>query len=139
MTFFKKTAVAVAIFCAMVWCFILPPVTVSANQWDSFSDHQERFWDADSPDPTAMVMDGLVVRPLSLAATLAGGVFYVLTLPFSAIGGNSDEAWKQLVMAPAQTTFDRPLGQFYVDFDDVDQAPAVGAETKVEVAEPAAK
>ena len=65
-----------------------------------------------SPSPSAMAFDGLVVRPLGVAATLIGGVTYVLTLPFSLLGGNAGEAGAQLVGSPAKFTFQRPLGEF---------------------------
>jgi hypothetical protein len=62
--------------------------------------------------PTAeqMIIDGLVYRPLSLAGTLLGTGLFIVTLPFSLIGGNADEAGERLVLEPASSTFDRCLG-----------------------------
>ena len=59
-----------------------------------------------------MLVDGLVVRPIGIAATIIGGVTYVITLPFSALGGNIGEAQEALVNTPARFTFRRPLGEF---------------------------
>lgn len=63
--------------------------------------------------PTAeeMAYDGLFVRPVSLAGTLAGTVIYLVTLPFSALSGNSQEVAERLIVEPAQYTFTRPFGQ----------------------------
>lgn len=63
-------------------------------------------------DPGAMTIDALVARPVGLVATLAGTAVFVVSLPFSAIGGNSEEAWDRLVVSPAEYTFKRELGDF---------------------------
>ena len=65
------------------------------------------------PEAVGMIIDGLVVRPVSLVATLVGGVIYVVTLPFSALSGNLDEAGEKLVVGPAEYTFTRCLGCFH--------------------------
>jgi len=59
-----------------------------------------------------MVADAIVVRPLGLVATIFGIGFFIVSLPFSALGGNAGEAGKKLVVAPAKFTFARPLGEF---------------------------
>jgi len=64
------------------------------------------------PGPVGMIIDGLVVRPLGLVATVLGSVAFVVTLPFSALGGNVEEARENLVDAPAAYTFKRCLGCF---------------------------
>lgn len=61
--------------------------------------------------PAAMTVDLFLLRPLGLVATLAGSVVFVLSWPFSALGGNSAEAWDSLVVTPAEYTFKRPLGE----------------------------
>ena len=63
-------------------------------------------------DPSALAMAGdlVVARPLLLAATVAGTVFYVVSLPFSLAGGNALEAGNTLVVGPAKSTFFRCLG-----------------------------
>lgn len=64
-------------------------------------------------DPTygAMFMDGFVARPLGLGATVVGTAIWIVTLPFSALGGNVSEATDRLIVDPARFTFDRPLGE----------------------------
>jgi hypothetical protein len=59
-----------------------------------------------------MVVDALVVRPLGIAGTIVGGAIFLISLPFSAAGGNTSEAYEKLVEAPASYTFKRPLGSF---------------------------
>lgn len=62
--------------------------------------------------PEAMSIDIIAARPLGLAATLLGTVVFVVSWPFSALGGNSGEAWDTLVVSPAEYTFQRQLGDF---------------------------
>lgn len=57
-----------------------------------------------------MILDFIVVRPLSFVVTVVGGAFFVATVPFSAIGGNVGEAFDRLVADPAEFTFTRCLG-----------------------------
>ena len=64
------------------------------------------------PGAAGMILDGLVVRPISLVATVVGAVAFVITLPFSGEGGNVDEAREKLVVRPAAYTFSRCLGCF---------------------------
>ncbi|MGF1613865.1 MAG: hypothetical protein ACFCVA_08115 [Gammaproteobacteria bacterium] len=64
------------------------------------------------PSASLMVLDAFVFRPATLALTAVGGVAFVLTLPFSATGGNIEQAKEKLVLEPWRFTFNRPLGQF---------------------------
>lgn len=57
-----------------------------------------------------MVVDGLVVRPISFVGTVLGTIVFVATLPFSALGGNVGEAADLLIVEPAEFTFTRCLG-----------------------------
>ncbi len=66
----------------------------------------------EQPEAAGMIIDGLVVRPISLVATVVGAVAFVITLPFSALGDNVDEAGENLVVRPAAFTFSRCLGCF---------------------------
>lgn len=58
----------------------------------------------------SMMFDLVVLRPLGLVATVVGTAFFVVSLPFSVLGGNTGEAAKKLVVEPAKYTFSRPLG-----------------------------
>ncbi len=54
----------------------------------------------------------VVVRPLGLAATVIGGAVFIVTSPFSLLGGNVEPAFNYLVADPFTFTFNRPLGDF---------------------------
>jgi len=62
------------------------------------------------PSGGAMVADALVARPLLAVATVGGAAVFLVSLPFSALGGNVDEAAKTLILTPAEATFRRCLG-----------------------------
>ncbi|MFU8814280.1 MAG: hypothetical protein ACNA7W_02980 [Pseudomonadales bacterium] len=62
------------------------------------------------PSAGAMTADLLVARPLGIVATTLGTAFFVVSLPFSAAGGNVDQAAQALVIGPARETFVRCLG-----------------------------
>jgi len=59
-----------------------------------------------------MAADILVVRPLGIVATVGGTVLAIVALPFSLLGGNTEEVFQYLVVKPAKFTFVRPLGEF---------------------------
>lgn len=66
----------------------------------------------ESPDPGTMLIDLIVARPLGLLATLGGSAIFIISSPFSVLGGNAEDAWESLVTNPAEYTFKRPLGEF---------------------------
>ena len=57
-----------------------------------------------------VLLDSFLLRPLMLVGTVVGTATFLVTLPFSAMGGNVSEAAETLVIEPAQYTFVRPLG-----------------------------
>ncbi|MBE9537086.1 MAG: hypothetical protein IMF07_07885 [Proteobacteria bacterium] len=59
-----------------------------------------------------MTVDILLARPLGIVATVVGSAVFLVSLPFSALGGNAKEAGKVLVVEPFSFTFTRPLGDF---------------------------
>ena len=60
----------------------------------------------------AMAADLLVIRPLGIVASVVGTAVFIVSLPFSALGGNTKIACQKLVEDPAKFTFKRPLGDF---------------------------
>ncbi len=62
--------------------------------------------------PTALAMTGdlLIARPFMLTITAIGGAVYIASLPFTLLGGNSEEAADVLFIKPATATFLRCLG-----------------------------
>lgn len=65
-----------------------------------------------APSAEAMAADAIFVRPISFVATILGTGLFIVSLPFSILGGNVDDAGSNLVLKPAKTTFIRPLGEF---------------------------
>ena len=70
------------------------------------------YFETEDPSGGAMMFDLAVVRPVGIVATAVGCVFFVVSSPFSALGGNIDTAGEKLVKDPANFTFKRPLGEF---------------------------
>lgn len=64
----------------------------------------------DGPGAGAMAADLLVARPLGVVLTAVGAATFVVSLPFSALGGNIPAAAQNLVVKPGKATFVRCLG-----------------------------
>lgn len=64
----------------------------------------------DEPSGGEMMVDAVVARPIGLVTTAVGAAAFIVTLPFSAMGGNIDKAADKLVVDPARETFVRCLG-----------------------------
>lgn len=62
------------------------------------------------PSAGAMALDAVLARPMLFALTLGGTAAFVASLPFTALGGNVEEAAKTLVIGPAKSTFTRCMG-----------------------------
>lgn len=91
-----------------VFAFVL---AVSNIAFTSSASAMTTFYEeGGKPTGGEMLADTVLVRPLMLVGTAVGIVTFVITLPFSALGGNVDEAAKTLVYEPAKYTFVRPLG-----------------------------
>ncbi|MDE3737189.1 MULTISPECIES: hypothetical protein [Pseudomonas] len=63
-----------------------------------------------APSGYSMAGDVIIARPLLLGATIIGTGLFIISLPFSALGGNVGEAAHELVVVPAKETFVRCLG-----------------------------
>lgn len=72
----------------------------------------EEYFEKEDPSGGMMLADFIFVRPIGIAATAIGSIFYVVSLPFSLLGENPGEAGIALVKEPAAYTFRRPLGEF---------------------------
>jgi hypothetical protein len=73
---------------------------------------EERFDGMESVSDAAMAADAIMARPLGMVSLVAGFGLFIVSSPFSALGGNIGEAWDTLVTSPAKFTFARPLGDF---------------------------
>ena len=63
-------------------------------------------------NPSAMAMTGdlLIVRPVMFTVTVVGAAMWLVSLPFTAAGGNVKQSGETLVVTPAKHTFWRCLG-----------------------------
>ncbi|MDX9786987.1 MAG: hypothetical protein RBT11_09435 [Desulfobacterales bacterium] len=59
-----------------------------------------------------MAADLVAIRPVAIVGTIVGFTVYLVSLPFSIPGGNSQEVWETTVVTPAKFAFVRPLGDF---------------------------
>ena len=88
----------------LISIFLIAPCASTALAEDYFT--------REDPSGGMMIYDFILVRPVGIVATAVGSVFWVISLPFSALGDNTDEATQALVKDPAAYTFSRPLGDF---------------------------
>jgi hypothetical protein len=93
-------------------CFVAIMLGVFAAAFVSSASAEYMYDQAEQPTAGTMLADTVLVRPLMLVGTAAGVVAFVVTLPFSALGGNVGDAGRLLVVDPAKYTFVRPLGEF---------------------------
>jgi hypothetical protein len=98
MRFVHKQATILVVILALV---IVPCGAMAA---DAYNDPQI--------EAGAMAADAIVVRPLGIVSTVLGFGLFMVSVPFSALGGNTGDAWQALVVRPAKFTFTRPLGEF---------------------------
>ncbi|AWY41744.1 multidrug transporter [Pseudomonas putida] len=63
-----------------------------------------------NPPAYAMIGDLLIARPLLVVATVIGAGVFVVSLPFTAMGGGVSDAGQALVVDPAKAAFVRCLG-----------------------------
>jgi len=62
------------------------------------------------PKSGEILIDMFFMRPVMLVGTVIGAAVFIVSLPFSALGGNVGDSADTLVMEPAHYTFLRPLG-----------------------------
>ena len=72
----------------------------------------QEYFETEDPGGGAMIFDLVVVRPVGIVATAVGIAGFVISLPFSLLGDNTDVAGQKLVKEPGAYTFTRPLGEF---------------------------
>lgn len=63
------------------------------------------------PTGGEMMFDAVLVRPTMLIGTVVTTAVFLVSLPFSLLGGNVGEAANSLVTEPFKYTFQRPLGE----------------------------
>lgn len=93
----KQSLRAKAIVIMMGFMMALPGVSFAQNV-------------TQRPSGLEMASDTLLVRPAMLVGTVLGTGVFIVSLPFSALGGNVGEAADTLVVTPFKATFMRCLG-----------------------------
>ena len=64
----------------------------------------------EAPKGYAMIGDLVIARPLLIGATAISAAAFIVSLPFTALGGNVGEAAQALVVEPGREAFVRCLG-----------------------------
>ncbi len=62
------------------------------------------------PSTDDILIDGFIKKPLDIISMLLGTGVFIVTLPFSALGGDTNEVSKTLIEKPAKSAFERCLG-----------------------------
>ncbi len=103
MKLLRSTAVALALTTGL----LALPAHAQVVQQNASGDPM---YTANYPKAFSMMGDLLIARPLLIGATAVGAVAFVVSLPFSAAGGNIEEAGRALVVEPGKEAFVRCLG-----------------------------
>ena len=103
MNLFRTTAAVLALTTGLLTL----PAHAEVVQQNSSGDPM---YTADSPRAFAMIGDLVIARPLLIAATGIGAIAFVVSLPFTALGGNVGEAADALIGEPGREAFVRCLG-----------------------------
>ena len=102
MKLFRTTAAALALTTGLL--------TLPAQAEEVQSSSGDPAYDIQTPKAYAMLGDLIIARPLLIGATAIAAVAFVVSLPFTALGGNVKEAGQALVADPAREAFARCLG-----------------------------
>ncbi|MBL1432547.1 MAG: hypothetical protein COB94_003770 [Gammaproteobacteria bacterium] len=93
---------------AMLVCLLTMSVSYAGSQ-SRYSRYGDNVF-IKNGSGEAMVLDALLLRPVGLVTVIIGGAAFVVSLPFSVLGGNVGEAADKLVVEPVNYTFKRKLG-----------------------------
>ncbi len=94
----------------LVTCLLALSLSISSH--NDIAESAERYTEDQNRSAEFMAVDLIAARPIGFVAMVSGALVFLVSWPFSALGGNSEEAWDTLVVAPAEYTFQRPLGDF---------------------------
>lgn len=99
---------------ALAWVFCLglsiPSAFAGVAETTQSNTSGDPTYQIQNPPAFAMMGDLLIARPLLIAATAVGAAVFVVSLPFTALGGNVGAAGKALVVEPGKAAFVRCLG-----------------------------
>ncbi|GMQ84269.1 MAG: hypothetical protein BMS9Abin06_1045 [Gammaproteobacteria bacterium] len=104
MQLITKKLASYLMVCVLTMTSLSLPMVASAASYGYMSDGNQ-------PTGGKMMADAFLVRPFMLVGTVLTTATFIITLPFSALGGNVGESAKTLVAEPAAYTFTRPMGE----------------------------
>ncbi|SHN04439.1 multidrug transporter [Phytopseudomonas punonensis] len=97
--------------CAAVLALTAASLALTANAQEVQQNASgDPLYTVQAPDGFAMIGDLLIARPLLIGATAIGAAAFVVSLPFSAMGGGIGAAGRALVVEPGKAAFVRCLG-----------------------------
>ena len=100
----KTARRAIAFFGIGVFIIVFTSTTsIAGNQYSTQTNDEE--------NAAAMIADFVFVRPAGCVAIATGAVFFTISMPFSALGGNFKQSVRKLVVEPFKFTWIRPLGK----------------------------
>ena len=91
--------------------YLLAIMLATSNMIFISSAYAGNYESTERPTGGAMLMDAVLMRIPMTAVTIVGAAVFVVTLPFSALGGNVGEAGTKLVKEPFEYAWMRPLGE----------------------------
>lgn len=103
MKLFRSTAVVLALITGLLALQAQAEVAQQNTSGDPM-------YTVEAPKAYSMIGDLLIARPLLIGATVIGAAAFVVSLPFTALGGNVGEAGQALVVEPGREAFVRCLG-----------------------------
>lgn len=104
MNLFRTTAAVLALTTGLL---ALPAQAQDVVQQNASGDPA---YSLEAPPAYAMIGDLLIARPMLIAGTVIGAGVFLVSLPFTAAGGNVKEAGQALVVEPGMAAFVRCLG-----------------------------
>jgi len=104
MRIITKKLASYLMVCVLTMTSLSLPIAANAASTDYMMD-------GDQPTGGTMMADAFLMRPFMLVSTVVTTVTFIITLPFSLLGGNVGESASTLVGEPAAYTFTRPLGE----------------------------
>ncbi|MDH4607822.1 multidrug transporter [Pseudomonas sp. BN102] len=103
MNLFRSTAAVLALTTGL----LALPAGAEVVQENASGDPM---YTVEAPSGYSMAGDVLIARPLLIGATVIGAGLFIISLPFSALGGNVEEAANELIGVPGREAFVRCLG-----------------------------
>lgn len=101
-------------FRSRIWLYVLVAAMCVSSGFLSVTTVKAgcdaEYFQVNDPSAAVMLVDTVVVRPLTFVASVAGAAVWIVSLPFTLLAGSASEAGDVLVLDPFCYTFKRPLG-----------------------------